>query len=64
MKEQLLDKITLFINFLKQIEAIEENPYSAGIDVKKLLMDEEAYSDDILELIKQLPDDTEEKKEA
>lgn len=64
MKEQLLDKITLFINFLKQIEAIEENPYSAGIDVKKLLMDEEAYSNDILELIKQLPDDTEEKKEA
>ena len=64
MKEQLLDKITLFINFLKQIEAIEENPYSAGIDVKKLLMDEEAYSNDILELIKQLPNDTEEKKEA
>ena len=64
MKEQLLDKITIFINFLKQIEAIEENPYSAGIDVKKLLMDEEAYSNDILELIKQLPDDTEEKKEA
>ena len=64
MKEQLLDKVTLFINFLKQIEAIEENPYSAGIDVKKLLMDEEAYSNDILELIKQLPDDTEEKKEA
>ena len=64
MKDRLLDHATLLIACGKEMEALSNNPYSSGVNVKRLLSDLRGYADQLLELVKELPEDETEEPET
>jgi hypothetical protein len=63
MKNKLLSHASLLITFVGEIENLATNPYSTGIDITRLLSDLKGYGNQMVELIKELPDDETEEPE-
>ena len=57
MKQQLTQAVDNLENFLVNIESIDKQPYSKGVDVTKLIKDLEDYAKDLKNMIVQLPDE-------
>ena len=57
MKNKLLEHGNLLLTFVSEMENLSNNPYSAGIDIKRLLIDLRGYGNQMLTLIEDLPDD-------
>lgn len=60
MKNKILEHGNLLLTFVSEMENLSNNPYSAGIDIKRLLTDLKGYGNQMVELIKELPDDEQE----
>lgn len=57
MKKQLQEMINNLEDFLKGMTSINNNPYSLGLDDKRLLADLQEYTIGLNELVSQLPND-------
>lgn len=63
MKEQVLQAITNLDQFIENMNGLNSNPYSLGIDTNKILQDLTQFSKDLREMveaIQELPDNKEE----
>ena len=63
MKEQVLQAITNLDQFIENMNVLNSNPYSLGIDTSKILQDLTQFSKDLREMveaIQELPDSQEE----
>ena len=63
MKEQVLQAITNLDQFIENMNGLNSNPYSLGIDTSKILQDLTQFSKDLREMveaIQELPDSQEE----
>lgn len=57
MKQQLIERLQTLTTFLNEVEVINNNPYSAGLDVKKVLSDLKGFTKETLEIAEQLPEE-------
>ena len=57
MKNKLSEHGDLLLTFIGEMEVLLNNPYSSGIDIKRLLIDLRGYGNQLLTLIEDLPDD-------
>lgn len=63
MKEQVLQAITNLEQFIENMNGLNSNPYSLGVDTNKILQDLTQFSKDLREMveaIQELPDNEEE----
>ena len=63
MKEQVLQAITNLEQFIENMNGLNSNPYSLGVDTNKILQDLTQFSKDLREMveaIQELPDNKEE----
>lgn len=57
MKSKILEHGNLLLTFVGEMENLASNPYSSGIDIKRLLSDLKGYGNQMVELINELPED-------
>lgn len=63
MKEQVLQAITNLEQFIENMNGLNSNPYSLGVDTNKILQDLTQFSKDLREMveaIQELSDNEEE----
>ena len=64
MKNKLSEHGNLLLTFIGEMENLASNPYSSGIDIKRLLSDLKGYGNQMIGLINELPDDETEEPET
>lgn len=57
MKEHVTQQLEMLKNFLNNVKAIEQNPYSKGIDATKLIEDVIGFADDLEKSLGNIPEE-------
>ena len=57
MKQEILNRLNPLTSFLTEVEAINGNPYSAGLDTKRMITDLKAFTKDLIGVAEQLPEE-------
>ena len=63
MKEQVLKAITNLDQFIENMNGLNNNPYSLGVDTSKILQDLTQFSKDLREMVEAIQELPESKEE-
>ena len=63
MKEQVLQAITNLDQFIENMNGLNSNPYSLGIDTNKILQDLTQFSKDLREMVEAIQELSDSKEE-
>lgn len=58
MKQETLNKLATLQTFLKEMTAINNNPYSAGLKTEELLSDLTNYTNDLIATVEKIEEVT------
>ena len=64
MKEKLMEKITILINFTTSMQALNDNPYSSGINNEKLFVDLLSFEREMSDIIATIDEEADEKEQS
>lgn len=64
MKQETLNKLATLQSFLKEMMAINHNPYSAGLKTEELLSDLTNYTNDLIATVEKIEEVTVDEESA